>query len=334
MQRSAGVDYGTDAVGYVQLRRADGICEVVGRITPEHKVSSKPYRVVVKIDEISEKVVDAKCMDCAAAEGYLLENAPEGTTGLIFDHLAFKPHKGEELGIDRLLQDFLKDQIGEPDCDQFLLYCKQKMTDELCDLINKGTVLQAKSPLWHAVRFSRVTASKAYDAAHSSGNINSSLVMSVIGAARLKDTDAMKRGRKLKHSVLNEVRSQLGKINPTGIFLTPRYPVMGASPDGITEDGQSIVEVKCPTTKKNFRKYVKNDGCVAAKHLAQVQMLMHIANRKQAYFCVAHPDFELTTNVKIVKVMYDPVYSEDLMLKCQNFWEKTVFLELCRVYSN
>ncbi|KAK3892339.1 hypothetical protein Pcinc_003792 [Petrolisthes cinctipes] len=334
MQRSAGVDYGTDAVGYVQLRRADGICEVVGRITPEHKVSSKPYRVVVKIDETSEKVVDARCMDCAAAEGYLLENAPEGTTGLIFDHLAFKPHKGEELGIDRLLQDFLKDQIGEPDCDQFLLYCKQKMTDELCDLINKGTVLQAKSPLWHAVRFSRVTASKAYDAAHSSGNINSSLVMSVIGAARLKDTDAMKRGRKLKHSVLNEVRSQLGKINPTGIFLTPRYPVMGASPDGITEDGQSIVEVKCPTTKKNFRKYVKNDGCVAAKHLAQVQMLMHIANRKQAYFCVAHPDFELTTNVKIVKVMYDPVYSEDLMLKCQNFWEKTVFLELCRVYSN
>ncbi|KAK3891504.1 hypothetical protein Pcinc_004594 [Petrolisthes cinctipes] len=402
MQRSAGVDYGTDAVGYVQLRRADGICEVVGRITPEHKVSSKPYRVVVKIDETSEKVVDAKCMDCAAAEGYckyavaflgwlqrrsmeksvtsttsywkkarlsnvtvetkttaletlrpnprkktkteynasgsfltaVLENAPEGTTGLIFDHLAFKPHKGEELGIDRLLQDFLKDQIGEPDCDQFLLYCKQKMTDELCDLINKGTILQAKSPLWHAVRFSRVTASKAYDAAHSSGNINSSLVMSVIGAARLKDTDAMKRGRKLEHSVLNEVRSQLGKINPTGIFLTPGYPVMGASPDGITEDGQSIVEVKCPTTQKNFRKYVKNDGCVAAKHLAQVQMLMHIANRKQAYFCVAHPDFELTKNLKIVKVMYDPVYSEDLMLKCQNFWEKTVFLELCRVYSN
>ncbi|KAK3894298.1 hypothetical protein Pcinc_001941 [Petrolisthes cinctipes] len=208
------------------------------------------------------------------------------------------------------------------------------MTNELCDLINKGTVLQAKSPLWHAVRFSRVTASKAYDAAHSSGNINSSFVMSVIGAARLKDTDAMKRGRKLEHSVLNEVRSQLGKINPTGIFLTPRYPVMGASPDGITEDGQSIVEVKCPTTQKNFRKYVKNDGCVAAKHLAQVQMLMHIANRKQAYFCVAHPDFELTKNVKIVKVMYDPVYSEDLMLKCQNFWEKTVFLELCRVYSN
>ena len=54
----------------MQLRRADGVCEVAGRITPEHRVSSKPYRVIVKIDETTEKVVDAICMDCAAAEGY------------------------------------------------------------------------------------------------------------------------------------------------------------------------------------------------------------------------------------------------------------------------
>ena len=66
-----------------------------------------------------------------------------------------KSHKGEELGVDRLLRDFLKDQSGEPDCDQFLLFCKQKMTDELCDLINKDTISQAKSPLWYALRFSR-----------------------------------------------------------------------------------------------------------------------------------------------------------------------------------
>ena len=57
---------------------------------------------------------------------------------------------------------------------------------------------------------------------------------------------------------------------------------MGASPDGITEDGECIVEVKCPTTlKKNFRKYIKEDGSVAAKHLAQVQMLMHVTCKKR-----------------------------------------------------
>ena len=121
----------------------------------------------------------------------VVENAPEGTTGLVFNHLAVEPHKGEELGIDCLLQDFLKGHIGEPDCGQFLLFRKQKMSDELCELINKDTISQAKSPLWHAVRFASVTASKAYDATHSSGKITSSLVMSVIGAAKLKDTVAM-----------------------------------------------------------------------------------------------------------------------------------------------
>ena len=71
----------------------------------------------------------------------------------VVHHPRFKSHKGEELGVDRL-RDFLKDQSGEPDCDQFLLFCKQ-MTDELCDLINKDTISQAKSPLWYALRFSR-----------------------------------------------------------------------------------------------------------------------------------------------------------------------------------
>lgn len=400
--RSAGEDYGDDAVGYVQLRRADGVCEVVCRITPEHKVSSKPYCVVVKIDESLEKILDAKCMDCAAAEGHckhatafigwlhrrsseksvtsktsywkkarlssvkvesketdlemlratprknprkdnnpsgscdflkdVLENAPAGTTGLLF-HYNTEPHQVEGLGIDRLLQEFFRTHTGEADCLQFFQFCGEKMTDELCTLITKDTVSQATSPLWHALRFARVTASKAYDAAHSSGNIDSSLVMSVIGASKLKDTDALKRGRELEPLVLKELKTQIGNIVRTGIFLTPRHPVLGASPDGITKDDQCIVEVKCPTTQKNFCKYLKQDGSLTAKHMAQVQMLMHITCKKEAYFCVAHPDFEQTKCVQIVKVAYDQGYSECLGQKCEEFWEKTVFQELSRMYK-
>lgn len=67
--RSAREDYGNDAIGYVQLRRTGGQCEVAARVTPEHKVSSCPYRVHVIIDEETQSIVDAKCKDCAAAEG-------------------------------------------------------------------------------------------------------------------------------------------------------------------------------------------------------------------------------------------------------------------------
>lgn len=184
----------------------------------------------------------------------VLENAPEGTTGLIFYHLAVKPNKGEELDIDRLLQEFLKGHVGEPDCRQFLQFCKIKMTDELCELISKEIISQAKSPLWHAVSFAHVTASKAYAAAHCSGEI-SSLVMSVIDAAKLKDTVAMRRGRELEPLVLKEVASHIEIVDHTGIFLNPRHPVMGASPDGITEDGEYIVEVVSNNPEKLLQIY-------------------------------------------------------------------------------
>ena len=71
---------------------------------------------------------------------------------------------------------------------------------------------------------------------------------------------------------------------------------MSASPDGLTEDGQCIVKVKCSATLKTFHKYIKENGFLAAKHLGQVQMLLHITCKKQAYFCVAHLDYELCEN--------------------------------------
>lgn len=59
---------------------------------------------------------------------------------------------------------------------------------------------------------------------------------------------------------------------------------MGASPKGITDDGQYIVEVQYPTTLKIFLKYIKEDGSLAAKHLAQVHMLILITGKKRLTF--------------------------------------------------
>lgn len=61
--------YGDNAVGYVQLKRANEQCIVKAKITPEHKVSKKAYNVEAIIDEKEEKVVVCICKDCAASEG-------------------------------------------------------------------------------------------------------------------------------------------------------------------------------------------------------------------------------------------------------------------------
>lgn len=60
-----------------------------------------------------------------------------------------------------------------------------------------------------------------------------------------KDTVAMERGRKLEGKVLNVVQKKLGRIVQSGFILSPNHPMLGASPDGNTADGQAIVEIKC-----------------------------------------------------------------------------------------
>ncbi|KAK3883296.1 hypothetical protein Pcinc_012333 [Petrolisthes cinctipes] len=105
--------------------------------------------------------------------------------------------------------------------------------------------------------------------------LKSQLVMSIIGATKLKDTAAMQRGRELELKVLLELEKQIGCIKQSGVIFDRDLPVLGASPDGITSNGMAIVEVKCPTSEKSFRRYIKKDGTPAAKHVAQRNTRVH-----------------------------------------------------------
>ncbi|GBP60711.1 hypothetical protein EVAR_47449_1 [Eumeta japonica] len=66
-QRASRESYGDKAIGYVQLRRKNGICIVKGRVCPEHRVRSKAYSVTLTINEKLRKVNDIECHDCAAS---------------------------------------------------------------------------------------------------------------------------------------------------------------------------------------------------------------------------------------------------------------------------
>lgn len=61
--------YGESAIGYVQIKRLDHQCIVSARVAPEHRVTSTPYRVLVTINETTEKIISAECQDCAASLG-------------------------------------------------------------------------------------------------------------------------------------------------------------------------------------------------------------------------------------------------------------------------
>ena len=402
--RSGREQYGDDAIGYVQLKRDAHGCEVWARITPEHKVTSRAYRVTAMIKEQEETVEYVKCLDCVASEGGckhgvallmwlhrrssepsvtdvqaywkkprlsmvgsavravpsgdlrpkprdpagatgisnsasgesffqgLMSEVRSGATsgsGLLFSYFATDHAPWADSSLDRLLDAYLADCPRDPCARGFILDAKARMTAEMCDAIAQRTKSQSDCSLWHSMRFGRVTASKLHETAHCKTK-GGSLVMSVIGAAKLKDSVAMKRGRSLEPVVLDAVSKKIGKINRSGLILRPDLPIFGASPDGLTGDGKAVVEVKCPSHDKRMRQYIREDMTMAPKHRAQVQLLMLMTGRDLAYFCVADPAFPEKNAVYICKERYDEAFCRELIQAATKFWCENVFSELVK----
>lgn len=101
----------------------------------------------------------------------------------------------------------------------FVQYCKLVMTADACKEAAFATLEQNDCPLWHELRYGRITASKAYEAAHCNV-LDGTLTQTILGARKLRDTEAMKRGRFLENQVLKEVEKINNiKINKCGLKL-------------------------------------------------------------------------------------------------------------------
>ncbi|KAJ8974210.1 hypothetical protein NQ317_000843 [Molorchus minor] len=134
---------------------------------------------------------------------------------------------------------------GGKNASDFIHFMAQKIPLVLYKEAETATKGQSHSPVWHELRFARITASKLYEAAHCN-TYDGTLVETIIGAYKLKDTVAMKRGRALEKHVLNVVQKKVGlKFKNSGLFLLPNCPILGASPDGISDN--FVVEIKCPS---------------------------------------------------------------------------------------
>lgn len=137
----------------------------------------------------------------------------------------------------------------------------------------------------------------------------------------------MTRGLRLEPKVLQRVSETLNvEILQSGLTLHPKYPIFGASADGISKD--YVFEVKSPTSEKNMLSYIGKNGKPSNKCKAQVHLQMLLCNRREGILCVAHPDFEQTGNVKIVRIKFEEKYIESLLKRAQQFWIKYVYPKL------
>lgn len=212
----------------------------------------------------------------------------------------------------------------------FLTYISNAMKKSVCQEAEVATRDQSKSPLWHELRFGRVTASKLYEVARCK-TADGTLVENIIGAAKVKDTSAMKRGRLLEKQVLQVVENQLHtNLEECGLLLMPKYPILGASPDAVATE--FVVEIKCPMTEKAVTRYI-DDGKINNKFKAQIHLQMLAANKKKGVFCVAKPDFEQSKEVTVLWVDYDKDFIEQLIEQAMQFWSDNIFPKLLNSVS-
>ncbi|KAI5722921.1 hypothetical protein M8J76_015751 [Diaphorina citri] len=236
---------------------------------------------------------------------------------------------GGSLSIHKLIVEWLIYNPGASNTtdayDSFIRFCNTAMQSFSIAECLKKTQGQTSSPLWHDLRYGRVTASKIYEASRWLPR-DLVLVSQILGAQKVKNNHAMERGRMLEPLVCAELE-KVKKKNHVGLALNREYPIFGASPDGVM--GDSVLEIKCPISEETFKKYFDSTmKKPSAKYAVQIMLQMLFFNKVKGLFVVAQPDFKETKNMKILEVHYDYHFMDNVLKRANNFWRES------RYFSN
>ncbi|KAJ8671956.1 hypothetical protein QAD02_003215 [Eretmocerus hayati] len=226
-----------------------------------------------------------------------------------------------------LIYSFVEDQEneianGQPILDHFLTYMKNKLPEGMCKEVEIGIRNRNDCLLWYEVRYGRLTCSKIHESAHCKTS-KGSLVYKIIGASKTPDSRFMVRGRTLESEVLSTVGKLLKiKIQKVGFLLIPSLPMVGASPDGISDD--FILEVKCPAKTKTVETYVKK-GKINPKFKAQMMLQMLTAGKKKGLLCIADVAFEKNKKVGVCELAYHENVINEIIDSTVAFWKGNIF---------
>lgn len=234
-----------------------------------------------------------------------------------FGHV--KSHK--DLSMHSLMLKFYNTSTCK-DADSFLNFGSSETDIKSCKEVAKDMIHQSQSTLWKELRYGRITTSRIYEVSHCK-TPQGSLVEQIIGAFKIRDTEAMERGRRLEQEVLKVLEENLQTtLHRSGLLLNSNFPVIGASPDAVAED---FVEVKCPVSLKSEERYITKANRIGNKYFAQIQLQMFMQNVKKGYFCMAKHDFETSQNIIVIIINYDEQFIMEIINNTMTFWKQNIF---------
>jgi putative phage-type endonuclease len=179
----------------------------------------------------------------------------------------------------------------------------------------EATYFEQRSQEWLDLRENMLTASDAASALGANPYEKpDKLLMKKCGAHKWSGNAATAHGTLLEPVARDLYDAQFSKkTHELGLVVHPKYPFLGGSADGVTEDG-ILVEIKCPLKRKIEPKVPKH-------YVAQVQLLMEILDLEVCDFVQYKPDpYEFVT----VRVARDRKWFEEALPVMEAFWNRVL----------
>ena len=191
------------------------------------------------------------------------------------------------------------------------------MHPKIRDLIER-TYHEQRSPEWLALRENMLTAS---DAATALGvnpyETPDGLLIKKCGGRKFNGNEATSRGTILEPIARDKYDAMYNrKSHEIGLVQHPKYPFLGGSPDGITEDGL-LIEIKCPLTRKIEPKVPKY-------YIPQIQLLLEIMDLDECDFIQYRPATDLPEEFVIVNIKRDREWFERSLPVMEAFWKRVL----------
>lgn len=128
------------------------------------------------------------------------------------------------------------------------LYKKHQENFEQRKQIEEETRNQSSSEKWMEIRSKLLTASNFGKVCRAKKTSYKNYVKSILYSSGIS-TKATEYGKINESVAIKQLEKQLDiKIESCGLFIHPKELVLAATPDGIINDGEGIIEIKCPSS--------------------------------------------------------------------------------------
>lgn len=109
--------------------------------------------------------------------------------------------------MDHLIISFTEKYGKEPTCAEFVTFCGEEMSDDICKRIFEDTKDQSAKSQWYYLRFGRITASRIFETSRCN-TYDGVLVGSIMGSRAFKGNAATRRGQKLESEIFDLLKSE------------------------------------------------------------------------------------------------------------------------------